>query len=141
MWCAGFNINLTPGFSPARLAFMLGYGGILAVANLRSSPLSTFVSALCVQGCKALAVQVYVDCLVPVISVSMLKAFAQHVQPNLFMTWSSFVPGQTQLQPHAKPNKHSHAFAVASDFCLFELVTEWSHQAASMVGSSPRYVT
>ncbi|KAL3130653.1 hypothetical protein ABBQ38_008044 [Trebouxia sp. C0009 RCD-2024] len=31
----GFNINLTPGFSPARLAFMLGYGGILAVANLR----------------------------------------------------------------------------------------------------------
>lgn len=33
--CAGFNINLTPGFSPTRLAFMLGYGGILAVANLR----------------------------------------------------------------------------------------------------------
>lgn len=31
----GFNINLTPGFSPTRLAFMLGYGGVLAVANLR----------------------------------------------------------------------------------------------------------
>jgi len=34
-WNAGFNINLTPGFSPTRLAFMLGYGGVLAVANLR----------------------------------------------------------------------------------------------------------
>lgn len=31
----GFNINLTPGFSPTRLAFMLAYGGVLAVANLR----------------------------------------------------------------------------------------------------------
>lgn len=35
VWGVGFNINLTPGFSPTRLAFMLGYGGVLAVANLR----------------------------------------------------------------------------------------------------------
>ena len=30
----GFNINLSPGFSPSRLCWMLGYG-IYAVPNLR----------------------------------------------------------------------------------------------------------
>lgn len=46
LWCAGFNINLTPGFSPARLAFMLGYGGILAVANLRSPLFCDYIRPL-----------------------------------------------------------------------------------------------
>ena len=32
---AGFNISLEPGFSPSRLCWMLAYGGIYAVANLR----------------------------------------------------------------------------------------------------------
>ena len=31
----GFNISLEPGFSPSRLCWMLAYGGIYAVANLR----------------------------------------------------------------------------------------------------------
>ncbi|KAG2433756.1 hypothetical protein HXX76_008118 [Chlamydomonas incerta] len=31
----GFNIALTPGFSASRLAFMRGYGGVFAQANLR----------------------------------------------------------------------------------------------------------
>ena len=32
---AGFNISLEPGFSAARLSFILAYNGIYAVANLR----------------------------------------------------------------------------------------------------------
>lgn len=32
---AGFNISLTPSFSASRLAFMLGYDAVFAVANLR----------------------------------------------------------------------------------------------------------
>lgn len=32
---AGFNISLTPSFSASRLAFMLGYNAVFAVANLR----------------------------------------------------------------------------------------------------------
>jgi prolyl oligopeptidase PreP (S9A serine peptidase family) len=32
---AGFNISLEPGFSVTRLCWMLAYGGIYAVANLR----------------------------------------------------------------------------------------------------------
>ena len=31
----GFNISLTPSFSVSRLAFLLAYGGVVAVANLR----------------------------------------------------------------------------------------------------------
>eukprot|EP00198_Chlamydomonas_reinhardtii_P004734 XP_001694070.1 predicted protein [Chlamydomonas reinhardtii] len=31
----GFNVPLEPGFSPNRLAFMRGYGGVFAQANLR----------------------------------------------------------------------------------------------------------
>ncbi|KAF8058088.1 Prep [Scenedesmus sp. PABB004] len=31
----GFNISLEPGFSPSRLAWMAGYGGVFAQANLR----------------------------------------------------------------------------------------------------------
>jgi prolyl oligopeptidase PreP (S9A serine peptidase family) len=31
----GFNISLEPGFSVARLCFILAYGGVVAVANLR----------------------------------------------------------------------------------------------------------
>ena len=31
----GFNISLTPSFSVSRLAFLLAYGGVCAVANLR----------------------------------------------------------------------------------------------------------
>ena len=34
-FCPGFNISLEPGFSPSRLCWMLAYGGIYAVANLR----------------------------------------------------------------------------------------------------------
>lgn len=32
---AGFNISLTPSFAASRLAFMLGYNAVFAVANLR----------------------------------------------------------------------------------------------------------
>ena len=32
---AGFNISLEPGFSVSRLCWMLAYGGVYAVANLR----------------------------------------------------------------------------------------------------------
>jgi prolyl oligopeptidase len=31
----GFNISLEPGFSVSRLAFIKGYNGVYAVANLR----------------------------------------------------------------------------------------------------------
>ncbi|GLC56852.1 hypothetical protein PLESTB_001156200 [Pleodorina starrii] len=31
----GFNASMTPGFSASRLAFMRGYGGVFALANLR----------------------------------------------------------------------------------------------------------
>jgi prolyl oligopeptidase PreP (S9A serine peptidase family) len=31
----GFNISLEPTFSPSRLAWMLGYNGVYAQANLR----------------------------------------------------------------------------------------------------------
>lgn len=31
----GFNISLTPSFSASRLAWMLAYGGVAVVANLR----------------------------------------------------------------------------------------------------------
>ena len=31
----GFNISLTPSFSPARLAYVLGFGGVMAIANCR----------------------------------------------------------------------------------------------------------
>ncbi len=33
--CAGFNISLEPGFSVARLCYILAYNGVYAVANLR----------------------------------------------------------------------------------------------------------
>lgn len=32
---SGFNISLEPGFSVARLCWMLAYNGVVAVANLR----------------------------------------------------------------------------------------------------------
>ena len=35
MCAAGFNISLTPSFAASRLAFMLGYNAVFAVANLR----------------------------------------------------------------------------------------------------------
>ena len=31
----GFNVSLEPGFSVSRLCWMLAYGGVYAVANLR----------------------------------------------------------------------------------------------------------
>ena len=31
----GFNISLTPSFSPSRLAYVLGFGGVMAIANCR----------------------------------------------------------------------------------------------------------
>ena len=41
---AGFNISLEPGFSVSRLCWMLAYGGIYAVANLRCVWYSPWVS-------------------------------------------------------------------------------------------------
>ena len=35
MLCTGFNISLEPAFSVQRLCFVLAYGGVAAVANLR----------------------------------------------------------------------------------------------------------
>ena len=39
---AGFNISLEPGFSITRLCFILAYGGVYAVANLRYAMLRPF---------------------------------------------------------------------------------------------------
>ncbi len=40
---AGFNISLEPGFSVIRLAWLLAYGGVYAVANLRCACWSCIV--------------------------------------------------------------------------------------------------
>lgn len=34
-WAGGFNISLEPGFSASRLAWLAGYNGVYAQANLR----------------------------------------------------------------------------------------------------------
>ena len=44
MFDAGFNISLEPGFSVSRLCWMLAYGGVYAVANLRCVWHSPWVS-------------------------------------------------------------------------------------------------
>ncbi len=47
---AGFNISLEPGFSVSRLCWMLAYGGVYAVANLRCA--SGFLSSVILTPCQ-----------------------------------------------------------------------------------------
>ena len=54
---AGFNISLEPGFSVTRLCWMLAYGGVYAVANLRyvaSLPEASNHRYLCTLGARSM---------------------------------------------------------------------------------------
>jgi hypothetical protein len=35
MWCAGFNLSELPEFKPHHLLWLLGYNGVVVIANIR----------------------------------------------------------------------------------------------------------